>query len=480
MSRRLPAAAAPAVIVGLGMALVGVGAVPALAQSTPSATTSMTPSATPSASPSASPAYTVQLHALSCPSYSDVRANLPKAGGGAVDAELGATNAAREGVPSYVSGASVSPTTEAADNGPGCTPIPGWQFTIGTGWALNSNGATAGVDGLSIVTGADALPTGITQPAPTGADGVSTLTLTGPVPGNDVLRVQGGTPAQPLGPTPGQYGFAALRCSTDHLNQDNVEYLDLASSGSTTYCYAYYVTPAPGYAAVTVTKQVTGVSGATQPFAFTLGGGGLTLPASFSLAPGGSHTVYVPMTGEAVAPLTLTEAEPSVSWTLSQITCSGPSAAPTIRSELVAAATIAPAALCPPATTSGNPQTVTQTVNAGTPGAYQVTVTNLYTAPYTPPPTPTPTPTVTGPTPVTRPSVSPSGTPSASGAPTPSRTSTAPVVEATSVVASPVASALPTTGASETQTRLLLGLGAGLVLAGAGLAAATRRRGRHT
>ncbi len=57
------------------------------------------------------------------------------------------------------------------------------------------------------------------------------------------------------------YGFGALRCATDNLNGDNVEWISYPPSAIHVFCFAYYVKPAPTSGTIDVVKQVTLPSG---------------------------------------------------------------------------------------------------------------------------------------------------------------------------------------------------------------------------
>lgn len=82
------------------------------------------------------------------------------------------------------------------------------------------------------------------------------------------LWVQGGTPTDPVlaqtHPGP-EYGFGTLRCATDNVNGDNVEYLFFPTGVRHVFCYAYYVKPPPTTGVITIHKEVTGVPPGRQP-----------------------------------------------------------------------------------------------------------------------------------------------------------------------------------------------------------------------
>ena len=85
------------------------------------------------------------------------------------------------------------------------------------------------------------------------------------------LWLQGGTTTDPAlyGPSGGGYGFGALRCSSDNLNGDNVEWITFASGRRHVFCYAYYVSPPPTGGTIVVRKETVGApAGAMETFAF--------------------------------------------------------------------------------------------------------------------------------------------------------------------------------------------------------------------
>ena len=83
------------------------------------------------------------------------------------------------------------------------------------------------------------------------------------------LWIQGGTPDQPITDAV-TYGFGALRCATDNLNGDNVEWISYPTGATHVFCFAYYVKPAPTSGTITVRKKVTLPSGTpAQTLRFT-------------------------------------------------------------------------------------------------------------------------------------------------------------------------------------------------------------------
>jgi len=252
-SRRAGALRAGAV--GLAAAVV------ALSVAFGPAASSASAAASSSAEPSASLLLT--LVARSCPQYTDVTANRARNNIQESLRDLGADTL-------YASGEPIDAAKEAAGQ-PACTPIPGWTFTLGSGYA------TGNPQHLSTVTGVNgSATTAVSTPLldqfgdPTGQSlaGAVTITLTGTQASlaaqANRLWVQGGTPADPLNDARfhGRYGFAALRCAIDNLNGDNVEWVSYPQGTRHVLCYAYYVTPPPASATIVVRKNVVDAAGA--------------------------------------------------------------------------------------------------------------------------------------------------------------------------------------------------------------------------
>ena len=157
---------------------------------------------------------------------------------------------------------------------PGCRPLAGWKFRLGTGYVTKGDVGIWGA--LSRVTGQ--YSTDITTAATTalydrfhnrvtvnGADatiaGATTIELTADQrtqsSSASSLWLQGGVPGTPITGDPNVYAFAALRCATDNLNGDNVEFVAYPAGGvNHVFCFAYYVSPAPKPGRIVVTKQL--------------------------------------------------------------------------------------------------------------------------------------------------------------------------------------------------------------------------------
>ena len=87
---------------------------------------------------------------------------------------------------------------------------------------------------------------------------------------NHNLWIQGGTQSDPVLNTtyPGGYAFGALRCATDNVNGDNVEYIQFAGRRHV-YCFAYYVKPPPPSGTIIIRKALAaGTPKLTQSFTF--------------------------------------------------------------------------------------------------------------------------------------------------------------------------------------------------------------------
>ena len=244
--------------------------------------------------------YFVTFAARVCPDYSDIFAN--KARNNIVESlkDLGPNT-------QYgTSGVLVNPAYEDQSPQTLCQPLPGWQFTLGTSYQSR---AVTGVWGsLSKVTGAYNTQI-VTQNSTPLLDDNAT-----PVPGQTVagattveltsdqraqaskssLWVQGGTPTDPVlaqtypGP---EYGFGTLRCATDNVNGDNVEYVFFPTGVRHVFCYAYYVKPPPTTGVITIRKQVTALPGGANP-AFPFNGSISFDPTGFQLKNNGSMDFY--------------------------------------------------------------------------------------------------------------------------------------------------------------------------------------------
>lgn len=273
----------------------------------------------------------VTFVARECPTYTDIMANRARNDIQESLADLGEDSV-------YVAGEPIDPTIEATED-PSCTPIDDWTFTLGTG--IRTRAVTGPWGSLSIVTNPYSTSI-VTQPSVPLRDeagrpvegepveGAVTIELTpeqaARAAGSSSLWVQGGTTADPIldKQFPSTYGFGALRCSIDNLNGDNVEWISFPSGAEHVYCYAYYVKPPPTSGTITIRKQVAGVEGSTEQFAF---GGNL------SFNPGGVFNLKVTkgkaasQTFYRAAGLTwnVDELVPD-GWRLTDLTCQKPGA----------------------------------------------------------------------------------------------------------------------------------------------------------
>lgn len=214
--------------------------------------------------------YSITFAARVCDSYTDVLAN--KARNNAMESlqDLGADS-------NYTSWGVVTAEKEETGN-PNCRPLPNWQMSMGnflTGKKPSTQNLSTvtGQFPTEVITGAstpllssDGLPTGDTLP------GAVTVQLTADelAAANSPygLWVQGGTPAAPLNGQQDQYGFAALRCSQDAVNGDNVEAIFFPSGQHHVFCFYYAVTPPPQSGTIVVQKQIANASNGTGTFRF--------------------------------------------------------------------------------------------------------------------------------------------------------------------------------------------------------------------
>ncbi len=69
-------------------------------------------------------------------------------------------------------------------------------------------------------------------------------------------------PGTPITGDPNTYAFGALRCATDNLNGDNVEWIAYPDGGvEHVFCFAYYVSPAPTSGTIIVEKRIVAPAG---------------------------------------------------------------------------------------------------------------------------------------------------------------------------------------------------------------------------
>jgi len=265
-----------------------------------------------------------------CPTYTDITANRARNNIQESLQDLG------EDTP-YQAGELMDPAVEQAHQ-PNCKPIPGWTFTLGTGYISKAVSGPWGA--LSIVTSPFAapsiqtkstIPLLDTQGRPTGQSiaGAATVELTPEQAAiaahPDSLWAQGGTTSDPIlsVPFPGQYGFGALRCAIDNLNGDNVEWIGFPSGVSHVFCFAYYVQPPPTSGTIIIHKQIQAPAGTTESFPFE---------GNISFNPGGKFELNVASGGSAQevfyraetrpgdAPWSAREIVPA-NWRLTSLTC---------------------------------------------------------------------------------------------------------------------------------------------------------------
>ena len=212
--------------------------------------------------------YYVTFVALSCPDYTDIFAN--KSRNDILESlrDLGPDS-------QYLNNdALVNPDFESLPPQDKCSPISGWNFKLGTG--IEGRADTGVWGSLSKVT--NPFDTTITTEDSTALlnqnaqqigsetiNGATTTQLTNAErqqAGNSgSLWAQGGVPGDPVlvSSFPGpEYGFGALRCATDDLNGDNVEYIYFPAGYKHVFCYGIYVKPPPTSGEITIQKQVVG------------------------------------------------------------------------------------------------------------------------------------------------------------------------------------------------------------------------------
>jgi hypothetical protein len=218
----------------------------------------------------------VTIAARVCPSYEAITANRARNNIQESLRDLGADTPYGTRLPDgRVIPSVVSPAIEAEFQ-PLCSPLQGWRFKLGRG----IGGTDEGVWGaLSRVSGPYALPDISTKSSvplrdefghPIGAgvrlEGAETIHLTHDqveqATSRDKLWIQGGVPGAPITGDQDAYAFGALRCATDILNGDNVEWIGYPEGGvDHVFCFAYYVSPAPTSGTIVVEKRIVGPDG---------------------------------------------------------------------------------------------------------------------------------------------------------------------------------------------------------------------------
>jgi hypothetical protein len=161
---------------------------------------------------------------------------------------------------------------------PDCRPLANWNFTLGK--AYKTRAVSGSFGSLSIVTDPifrtvatqDSVPLLSDLSVDTGRtiQGATTIELTPDEvaqANNSNLWVQGGTQTAPVA-DPDTYAFGALRCATDNVNGDNVEYVAYPTGKNHVFCFAYYVSPAPTAGTIKIVKTVSPDSPPAQDFPF--------------------------------------------------------------------------------------------------------------------------------------------------------------------------------------------------------------------
>ena len=245
----------------------------------------------------------VTIAARVCPSYEAITANRARNNIQESLRDLGADTPYGTKLPDgRVVPNLISPAIEAEFQ-PLCQPLQGWSFKLGRG----ISGQDTGVWGaLSKVTGSYAAPVITTEdsvrlldefgvPVPGGArlQGATTIELTSAqveqATSSDKLWIQGGVPGKPITGDPDLYAFGALRCATDNLNGDNVEWIGYPQGGvNHVFCYAYYVSPAPTSGKIIVEKRI--VAPGTPPAQTVRFTGNISYETE---APGGPGVFYI-------------------------------------------------------------------------------------------------------------------------------------------------------------------------------------------
>ena len=165
-----------------------------------------------------------------------------------------------------------------ADFQPRCQPLANWKFTLGKDYTTRaisgSFGSLSTVDEpiFRTVTTEASVPLLSDLSVDTGdtIQGATTIELSSAelaqANASD-LWVQGGTRTEPVD-DPDTYAFGALRCATDNVNGDNVEYVAYPTGKTHVFCFAYYVSPAPTAGTINIVKTVSPDTVPAQDFPF--------------------------------------------------------------------------------------------------------------------------------------------------------------------------------------------------------------------
>ncbi len=234
------------------------------------------------------------------------------------------------------SGALINPIYEKQSPQSRCHPITDWEFALGTSYRTRADtgvwGSLSRVTspyGTSIVT-KDSTPLLDTHADPVPGvrlNGATTIELTkdqrqqASQPSR--LWAQGGVPGDPVlaNKFPGpEYAFGTLRCASDNLNGDNVEFIYFPAGVTHVFCYGIYVKPPPTSGTITIRKQVIGnPPESNAAFRFT---GSLSFnPSGFTLT-NGKSTDFYRAGGSPAAPVTWNVTEDAVdNYVLDSVQC---------------------------------------------------------------------------------------------------------------------------------------------------------------
>jgi uncharacterized repeat protein (TIGR01451 family) len=256
--------------------------------------------AAPAAAHAAGSGYYVTFVARACPAYSDIFANKARNDIQESLKDLGPNS------PYTGAGALVDPVLESGVPQNVCGSLPGWRFTLGQGYRSRAVSGPWGL--LSKVTAPyetrivtqDSTPLYDQHHTQIGRQrlvGATTIELTRAerqqTGSRDRLWAQGGTPEDPvLARTYGsRYGFGALRCATDAVDGDNVEYIYFPAGVTHVFCYGLYVVRPPTAGTITIRKNVIGAPAGERP-SFPFRGLLSFDPRGFTLGDGQSESFY--------------------------------------------------------------------------------------------------------------------------------------------------------------------------------------------
>jgi hypothetical protein len=256
--------------------------------------------------------YQVTFAARSCASFGDLVASQVRGDDGETIGRPGRDSGYQVGQP-------IDPNVED-DLDAGCTALPGWRFSLGSGH--EHKGPLSTVTGTVVTSSPTKDWTARLDSTGRDTGGLLAAAVTMPLTDDQVqlavhrqLWVQGGTPAEPV---PDEYAFGALRCAVDGRTGGNIQWLTFPAGIRHVFCYAYYVKGAGTPGTVTVRMRTTRPIGYPQSVPFK---------SDLSFAPSGGFTLAssgdpVEQAFTRTAGQYVISPEAPSGWRVAEVTCS--------------------------------------------------------------------------------------------------------------------------------------------------------------